>query len=68
MKNAGTEKTICTKYAYYHLMRGWKPALVCANTSRAGAFDQLEQNAINAKIPVYERYSIDNLLGMFCGT
>ncbi|KAI9173550.1 hypothetical protein LWI28_003017 [Acer negundo] len=51
----GSEKTICTKYAYYHLKKGWKPALVCANTSRAGAFDQLEQNATNAKIPFYER-------------
>ncbi|KAK2663703.1 hypothetical protein Ddye_002277 [Dipteronia dyeriana] len=54
-----SEKTICTKYAYYHLKKGWKPALVCAYTSSAGAFDQLEQNAINAKIPIYERYSID---------
>ena len=69
MKNAGSGKTTtCTKYAYYHQKKGWKPALVCANTSRAGAFDQLEQNAINAKILFYERYSFDNLLDMFCGT
>ncbi|KAK3228287.1 hypothetical protein Dsin_008149 [Dipteronia sinensis] len=53
----GSEKTICTKYAYYHLKQGWKPALVCANTSRAGAFDQLEQNATYAKIPFYESYT-----------
>ncbi|KAK1592994.1 hypothetical protein Q3G72_034120 [Acer saccharum] len=33
----------------------WKPALVCANTSRAGAFDQLKQNATNVKISFYER-------------
>ncbi|TXG62295.1 hypothetical protein EZV62_013658 [Acer yangbiense] len=27
-------------------------------TCRAGAFDQLEQNATNAKIPFYERYGM----------
>ncbi|KAK1549184.1 hypothetical protein Q3G72_024835 [Acer saccharum] len=53
----GSEKTICTKYAYYYLKQGWKPAVVCANTSRTGAFDQLEQNATNAKIPFYESYT-----------
>ncbi|KAI9185049.1 hypothetical protein LWI28_003679 [Acer negundo] len=52
-----SEKTICTKYAYYHQKQGWKPALVCANTSRAGAFDQQQQNATNAKIPFYESYT-----------
>ncbi|KAK1281028.1 hypothetical protein QJS04_geneDACA003039 [Acorus gramineus] len=33
--------------------RRWKPALVCADTFRAGAFDQLKQNATKAKIPFY---------------
>lgn len=33
--------TTCTKYAYYHKKKGWKPALVCADTFRAGAFDQV---------------------------
>ncbi|KAF3625475.1 Signal recognition particle 54 kDa protein 1 [Capsicum annuum] len=27
--------TTCTKYAYHHQKRGWKPALVCADTFRA---------------------------------
>ncbi|MED6169921.1 hypothetical protein PIB30_025656 [Stylosanthes scabra] len=45
--------TTCTKYAYYHQKKGWKPALVCADTFRAGAFDQLKQNATKAKIPFY---------------
>ncbi|GKB41482.1 signal recognition particle 54 kDa protein 2 [Tanacetum coccineum] len=35
--------TTCTKYAYYHQKKGFKPALVCADTFRAGAFDQLKQ-------------------------
>ncbi|KAK9923093.1 hypothetical protein M0R45_031527 [Rubus argutus] len=48
--------TTCTKYAYYHQKRGWKPALVCADTFRAGAFDQLKQNATKAKIPFYGSY------------
>ena len=53
--------TTCTKYAYYHQKKGWKPALVCADTFRAGAFDQLKQNATKAKIPFYGRYSLDTL-------
>lgn len=35
--------TTCTKYAYHYKKKGWKPALVCADTFRAGAFDQLKQ-------------------------
>ncbi|KAJ6302997.1 hypothetical protein OIU77_016977 [Salix suchowensis] len=48
--------TTCTKYAYYYQKKGWKPALVCADTFRAGAFDQLKQNATKAKIPFYGSY------------
>ncbi|KAJ6838626.1 signal recognition particle 54 kDa protein 2 [Iris pallida] len=48
--------TTCTKYAHYHQKKGWKPALVCADTFRAGAFDQLKQNATKAKIPFYGSY------------
>ncbi|KAF3795349.1 Signal recognition particle protein 2 [Nymphaea thermarum] len=48
--------TTCTKYAFYHQKKGWKPALVCADTFRAGAFDQLKQNATKAKIPFYGSY------------
>lgn len=29
--------TTCTKYAYHYKKKGWKPALVCADTFRAGA-------------------------------
>ncbi|KAG2436546.1 hypothetical protein HYH02_011483 [Chlamydomonas schloesseri] len=48
--------TTCTKYAYYYKKKGWKPALVCADTYRAGAFDQLKQNATKAQIPFYGSY------------
>eukprot|EP00921_Rhytidocystis_pertsovi_P021299 GHVQ01034026.1.p1 GENE.GHVQ01034026.1~~GHVQ01034026.1.p1 ORF type:complete len:487 (-),score=81.15 GHVQ01034026.1:158-1618(-) len=49
--------TTCTKFAYYYQKKGWKTALVCADTFRAGAFDQLKQNATKAKIPFYGSYS-----------
>lgn len=48
--------TTCTKYAYHHKKKGWKPALVCADTFRAGAFDQLKQNSTKAGIPFYGSY------------
>ncbi|XP_058780453.1 signal recognition particle subunit SRP54 2-like [Vicia villosa] len=48
--------TTCTKYAHHYQKKGWKPALVCADTFRAGAFDQLKQNATKAKIPFYGSY------------
>ena len=56
--------TTCTKYAHYQYRKGkldnsykigWKTALVCADTFRAGAFDQLKQNAAKVKIPFYGR-------------
>jgi len=48
--------TTCTKFAWWHKKRGWRPALVCADTFRAGAFDQLKQNATKAQIPFYGSY------------
>lgn len=49
--------TSCTKYAYYYKRKGWRCALVCCDTYRAGAFDQLKQNATKAKIPFYGSYT-----------
>ncbi|KAF7488368.1 Signal recognition particle 54 kDa protein [Sarcoptes scabiei] len=49
--------TTCTKMAYYYMKKGWKCALVCADTFRAGAFDQLKQNATKARIPFYGSYT-----------
>ena len=45
--------TTCTKLARYYATRGFKACLVCADTFRAGAYDQLKQNATKAKIPYY---------------
>ncbi|KAK1299179.1 hypothetical protein QJS10_CPB14g00359 [Acorus calamus] len=55
-KPSSGKTTTCTKYAHYHQKKGWKPALVCSDTFRAGAFDQLKQNATKAKIPFYGSY------------
>eukprot|EP00796_Vickermania_ingenoplastis_P007409 gene7409-5218_t len=45
--------TSCTKYAAYWQRKGLKTALVCADTFRAGAYDQLRQNATKAKVRFY---------------
>lgn len=45
--------TSCTKYALYFQKKGYKVALVCADTFRAGAYDQLKQNAAKAKVRFY---------------
>jgi signal recognition particle subunit SRP54 len=49
--------TTCTKYAFHYMKKGWKVALVCADTFRAGAFDQLKQNATKCRIPFYGSYT-----------
>ena len=49
--------TTCSKYAYYYKKRGWKTCLVCADTFRAGAFDQLKQNATKVRIPFHGSYT-----------
>jgi len=49
--------TTCTKLSYYYQRKGWKTCLICADTFRAGAFDQLKQNALKARIPYYGSYT-----------
>ena len=49
--------TTCTKLAWYYKKRGWKVGMVCADTFRAGAYDQLKQNATKARIPFYGSYT-----------
>ncbi|KAJ3103432.1 hypothetical protein HDU97_010178 [Phlyctochytrium planicorne] len=56
LQGAG-KTTTCTKLANYYQRKGWKICLVCADTFRAGAFDQLKQNATKAKIPFYGSYT-----------
>lgn len=56
LQGAG-KTTTCTKYAYYWQKKGYRVALVCADTFRAGAFDQLKQNATKVRIPFYGSHS-----------
>lgn len=42
--------TTIAKFANHYRRKGWKVAMVCADTFRAGAFDQLKQNATRVKV------------------
>jgi len=56
LQGSGKTTTV-TKMAAYYKRKGFRPALVCCDTFRAGAFDQLAQNATRAKIPFYGSHS-----------
>jgi signal recognition particle subunit SRP54 len=45
--------TAASKLARYYQKKGLKPALICADTYRPGAFAQLQQLAKRINIPVY---------------
>jgi signal recognition particle subunit SRP54 len=45
--------TVAAKLARYLQKRGLKPALVCADTFRPGAFAQLQQLATRINVPIY---------------
>ncbi|CAH0546186.1 unnamed protein product [Brassicogethes aeneus] len=49
--------TTCTKLAYHYQKKNWKASLVCADTFRAGAYDQVKQNCTKARIPFYGSYT-----------
>jgi signal recognition particle subunit SRP54 len=45
--------TAAAKLARYFQKRGLKPALICADTYRPGAYDQLQQLANRINVPLY---------------
>lgn len=45
--------TTSAKLARFYQKRGLKPALICADTYRPGAFAQLQQMAARANVPIY---------------
>ncbi|KEP55303.1 signal recognition particle protein SRP54 [Rhizoctonia solani 123E] len=49
--------TTCTKLAVYYQKRGFKTCIVCADTFRAGAFDQTRQSATKAKVAYFGSYT-----------
>ena len=52
-----THMHLHAQLASYYQKKGWKTCLICADTFRAGAFDQLKQNATKARIPFYGSYT-----------
>lgn len=52
LQGAGKTTTVA-KFAHYYKTRKWRVAMVCADTFRAGAFDQLRQNATKLHVPYY---------------
>ncbi len=56
LQGAGKTTSIA-KYAHYYQKKGWKTCMVCADTFRAGAFDQLKQNATKLRVPFYGSYT-----------
>ena len=52
--------TSITKMALYYKNRGFKPALVAADTFRAGAFEQLQQNARKVGVPCIRKEGCTN--------
>uniref|UniRef100_A0A7S1VS14 signal-recognition-particle GTPase n=1 Tax=Grammatophora oceanica TaxID=210454 RepID=A0A7S1VS14_9STRA len=56
LQGAGKTTTIA-KFASYYSKRSWKVSMVCADTFRAGALDQLKQNATKLRIPFYGSYT-----------
>lgn len=52
LQGCGKTTSIC-KYANFYKRRGFKVGIVCADTFRAGAFDQVKQNAVKINVPYF---------------
>lgn len=53
IKTGAGKTTTVSKMAYHYKRKGWNPCLICADTFRAGAYDQLKQNATKIKVPFF---------------
>ncbi len=59
----GTGKTTAAvKLSRYYQKRGMRPAILCADTYRPGAYDQLKQLADKVNVPVYGEPTSKNVL------
>uniref|UniRef100_A0A1I8JK52 Signal recognition particle subunit SRP54 n=1 Tax=Macrostomum lignano TaxID=282301 RepID=A0A1I8JK52_9PLAT len=56
LQGSGKTTTV-TKLAHYYQRKNWKTCMICADTFRAGAYDQFKQNATKARIPFYGSYT-----------
>lgn len=52
LQGSGKTTTI-SKYAYYYKKKGFKVGIICADTFRSGAFDQIKQNCKKIDTPFY---------------
>lgn len=52
LQGCGKTTSIC-KYGNFYRKKGFRVGIVCADTFRAGAFDQIKQNASKIGIPYY---------------
>eukprot|EP00866_Antonospora_locustae_P000376 jgi/Antlo1/376/306 len=52
LQGCGKTTTVC-KFANFYKKKGFKVGIVCADTFRAGAFDQVKQNALKIKVPYF---------------
>ncbi|KAM0687423.1 Signal recognition particle [Conglomerata obtusa] len=52
LQGCGKTTTVC-KYANFYKRKGLRVGIVCADTFRAGAFEQVKQNALKIKVPFY---------------
>eukprot|EP00211_Chloroparvula_japonica_P002446 CAMPEP_0119134742 /NCGR_PEP_ID=MMETSP1310-20130426/17708_1 /TAXON_ID=464262 /ORGANISM="Genus nov. species nov., Strain RCC2339" /LENGTH=488 /DNA_ID=CAMNT_0007125567 /DNA_START=49 /DNA_END=1515 /DNA_ORIENTATION=+ len=60
LQGSGKTTTVTKLAHYYKTSMKMKACMVCADTFRAGAFDQLKQNATKAKIHFYGSYVESN--------
>lgn len=58
LQGSGKTTTIC-KYANFYKKKGFKTGIVCADTFRAGAFDQIKQNALKINVPYFGSNELD---------
>lgn len=52
LQGCGKTTTVC-KLANFYKKKGFKVGIVCADTFRAGAFEQVKQNALKIKVPYF---------------
>src|SRR5208337_5220090 len=61
----GTGKTTASvKLARFYQKRGMRPAIICADIYRPGAFDQLRQLSERVNVPVYGEPDSSNVLSI----
>jgi len=61
----GTGKTTASvKLARFYQKRGMRPAIICADIYRPGAFDQLQQLADRVSVPVYGEPGSSNVMSI----